>query len=125
MSLKKTKEKYNYFFAFILGMVIMVIIYILFEATTKSEYRTRTGDTVTTDIKLTSAMTASNIVQTAREQSALAPYLGIEAIPLNSIIADQLEIKTEKGVLVNSVIPNSPAEAGSLKRGDVILLVCS
>ena len=39
---------------------------------------------------------------------------------LNDIMAEQLGIQNSKGVLINSVIPKSPAAFAGLKRGDVI-----
>jgi len=46
--------------------------------------------------------------------------LGVGIQPITSDIASALNIKTEDGVLVNSVEPGSPAERAGIKTGDVI-----
>ena len=65
-----------------------------------------------------------SIVETAgAEDVSLSPsaFLGVEIISVNSVIAEQLDIPSQNGVLVNSVIPNSPAQKAGLQRGDVIV----
>ena len=125
---KKTTPKYQYILAFVLGMIIMVVIYVLFDMSTNSEFRTRTGTTSsvsvsTTGVQLTKGgpSGSSSITQTAGDtDTAPKVYLGIEGMDLNDIMAEQLGIQNSKGVLINSVIPKSPAAFAGLKRGDVI-----
>jgi S1-C subfamily serine protease len=50
------------------------------------------------------------------------PYLGIRMITLNAQTSD-FNLKTDRGVLIAQVLPNSPAEASGLQIGDVILKV--
>jgi len=109
---KKFTERYSYLLAFILGMTIMVLMYVVFEAITDSNYRTRTaGDT-----------DYGPIVQTAMEaDSSPAVFLGVEVIPVNSVIAEQMNLGSETGVLVNYLVPGSPAQSAGLRRGDVII----
>ena len=121
---KKVTPKYQYVLAFVLGMVIMVVIYVLFDMSTNSEYRTRTATSSgsTSSLQLTKG-TSSSITQTAgdtTDTSAPKVYLGVEVMDLNDIMAEQLGIQNSKGVLINAVIPKSPAALAGLKRGDVI-----
>lgn len=121
---KKVTPKYQYILAFVLGMVIMVVIYVLFDMSTNSEYRTRTATSSgsTSGLQLTKG-TSSSITQTAGDTTdTTAPkvYLGVEVMDLNDIMAEQLGIQNSKGVLINAVIPKSPAALAGLKRGDVI-----
>ena len=44
-------------------------------------------------------------------------------VSLDDVIRQQLGVETDCGVLVNEVIPSSPADGAGLKRGDVILSV--
>ncbi len=108
----KFTGKYSYILAFVLGMTIMVLMYVVFEATTDSNYRTRVAGDVD----------YGPIVQTGmKTDPSSVVFLGVEVIPVNSVIAEQLNVGSGAGVLVNSVIPGSPAESAGLKRGDVII----
>ena len=65
-----------------------------------------------------------SVVQTAgAEDVSLSPsaFLGVEIISVNPVIAEQLDIPSQNGVLVNSVIPNSPAQKAGLQRGDCLI----
>lgn len=50
-------------------------------------------------------------------------WAGLEIVPLNEALARHFKIPDGKGALVNRVLPGSPAEAASLRRGDVIVAV--
>ena len=125
MTKKGLNAKYGFLFAFILGMTIMVVIFVFFEATTDSDYRVRTGDVVAEDIlenidipiTLTSNSPSDDISDTS---STPTVFLGVQIVPVNDIIAEQLELKNSHGVLINKVIANSPAQIAGLKRVDVI-----
>jgi len=56
----------------------------------------------------------------ARQQQA---YLGVEAEPLTSQLAQEMGIKAEHGALVRVVIPNSPAAHADIRQGDLITKV--
>ena len=57
------------------------------------------------------------------------PYLGVQLISLNPKIAKEhnkdpnalVQLPERSGALVQSVIPNSPAEKAGLKRGDLVI----
>ncbi|MHC4396158.1 MAG: trypsin-like peptidase domain-containing protein [Planctomycetota bacterium] len=50
-------------------------------------------------------------------------WLGISAYPVNSIVARELDLPNDHGVLVNRIFGNSPAAKAGLRRGDVIYRV--
>jgi S1-C subfamily serine protease len=49
--------------------------------------------------------------------------LGITVMDVDDVIANQNNMLRPEGVLVNSVIPGTPADAAGLQRGDVILRI--
>ena len=57
------------------------------------------------------------------------PYLGIQMAGITPELKEQLksrkniDVGTDKGVLIVDVVPNSPADSGGLRSGDVILQV--
>ena len=46
--------------------------------------------------------------------------MGIDAYPVDSVVARELDLPVHHGVLVNRVFGNSPAAKAGLLRGDVI-----
>ncbi|MBW8036472.1 MAG: PDZ domain-containing protein, partial [Planctomycetes bacterium] len=48
-------------------------------------------------------------------------WLGLHAYPVDKIIAEQLNLPTQYGILVNRIFDNSPAAKAGLMEGDVIL----
>jgi len=61
-----------------------------------------------------------NLQMMAGAGSVRRCWLGIDAYPVNSIVARELELPIHYGVLVNRVFLNSPAAKAGLTRGDVI-----
>lgn len=59
-------------------------------------------------------------VQTKPNEDAPV-WLGMNIQILNDIIAEQLKIPVDRGILINEVYPNSPAALADLQRGDVII----
>lgn len=55
------------------------------------------------------------------ENVSSRPWLGIKGDTVTRDIAQSYGLKANKGVLVRGITPGSPAEAGGLKNGDVIL----
>ena len=51
----------------------------------------------------------------------IRPWLGVEPITVNHYIATHYHLSTEKGVLIVTVVENSPAEEAGLQEGDVII----
>jgi len=119
--MEKKKSKLSALWAFLLGIMLMLGVYILFES---APNRLRSGSTdETADITINLAKTA-NIVQTAAvEAVSVSPsvFVGVEILSVNSIIAKQLSLPSECGVLVNGVVGGSPAQEAGLQRGDVII----
>lgn len=50
-------------------------------------------------------------------------WLGVGIQPLTSELAKSFSLSADEGILVNQVMPKSPAEAAGLKTGDLILSV--
>jgi len=48
-------------------------------------------------------------------------WLGINIQILNDVLAEQLNVPVDRGILINEVYANSPAAEAELKRGDVII----
>ena len=128
MTNKKSAQKYGYLLAFIFGFFIMVVMYIVFELTTKSEYRIMVSGDIDTNPQVgqiyDQESASSPIVKTSSKEEELfaaGAFLGVEVISVNSVIAEQLNIESKNGVLVNNVIPDSAAQQAGLQRGDVII----
>jgi S1-C subfamily serine protease len=69
-------------------------------------------------------VTDKPIVQAAItvEEFQIPPaFLGVEVVSADAIIAEELSLPKDCGVLVNSVIDGFPAQKAGLQRGDVIL----
>jgi hypothetical protein len=113
---KKEKSRFTYLWAFVLGVVLMVGVYGLFQFTGK---RTRAGSVDSTDTKSAGVVLTGAVAGDA--SPAPSAFLGVEVVSLSQLIAGQLGIPGEGGVLINSVIPSSPAEKAGLKRGDAIV----
>ena len=121
MEEKKTKGKLSALWAFLFGIILMLGVYILFEF---APNRLRAGSTDQTTDTRTDILQTANIVQTATtEDVSVSPaaFLGVEILSINTVIAEQLSLPGERGVLVNGVVDNSPAQKAGLQRGDVII----
>lgn len=53
-------------------------------------------------------------------EGTLPVRFGLEVMTLNAVAASQLGAKEQRGVLVNQVIPDTPADESGIKRGDII-----
>lgn len=47
-------------------------------------------------------------------------WMGVEIAPMNEVLAEQFKVPGKDGVIINSVVPDSPADKAGLLRGDVI-----
>ena len=54
-------------------------------------------------------------------QPVSGAYLGIEMADVTSANMSDYQLDSERGVIVHRVVPGSPAEAGGILKGDVIL----
>jgi serine protease Do len=57
----------------------------------------------------------------ARDGSARRAYLGVDAQPIDPALEAALHLQSGRGALIASVEKGSPAEAGGLEPGDVVL----
>jgi len=67
---------------------------------------------------------AASLIRTANAPPASpspSTFLGVEVVSVDAVVAEQLGLPSKTGVLVNSVVPNSPAEKAGLQRGDVVV----
>jgi serine protease Do len=65
---------------------------------------------------------AKSLLPRLREKGdAPRSYLGVDAQPLDSGLAVALKLETTRGALIASVEKRSPAEAGGLEPGDVVV----
>ena len=75
-----------------------------------------------------------NLAKTVSDQllengEVIHPYLGVQLVSLNPKIAKQynedpnaiVQLPERSGALIQSVIPNSPAEKAGLRRGDLVI----
>jgi predicted metalloprotease with PDZ domain len=58
---------------------------------------------------------------TVEEFQTPSAFLGVEVMSADAVIAEELSLPRDCGVLVNSVIGGSPAQKAGLQRGDVIV----
>jgi len=110
--------KRYYWLAFVIaGMVVGFAVCLAnscLEKTDKGFLNTAAAD----------AQTDMPIVQTAlaADIDEMPPaFLGVEVVSVNAFIAEQLGLAKVCGVLVNSVVDNSPAQRAGLQRGDCLL----
>ena len=67
--------------------------------------------------------------QLLKDGQVIHPYLGVQLISLNAKIAKEhnndpnslVQLPERSGALIQSVVPNSPAERAGLKRGDLVI----
>jgi S1-C subfamily serine protease len=56
-----------------------------------------------------------------RDGRIVRGYLGLDTQPLDDKLREALNLPSQDGALVNSVVPNGPADRAGVKPGDVIL----
>jgi putative serine protease PepD len=63
---------------------------------------------------------AEELIATGR---ATHPYMGVSTVTITRPVAVQYDLPVDAGALVQQVQPDSPAEAGGLLRGDIIVRI--
>ncbi|MDD5259309.1 MAG: DegQ family serine endoprotease [bacterium] len=61
------------------------------------------------------------LVQLIEKGKVTRGWLGVEIRPVDEAVAKQFGLKEARGVLLNSVMKDAPAERAGLKRGDIII----
>jgi len=105
------------------GMVFAFFVYLLYSNVMGLDLNLPGVEVIG---EFTETIEQGTIIKTAaEEQMSPSPsaFLGVAIISVDEVIANQLGINDEHGVLVNSVIPDSPAEKAGLQRGDVIAVI--
>jgi membrane-associated protease RseP (regulator of RpoE activity) len=85
----------------------------------------RNNDKKTVQVKITERREMSrskswDIPEPPVAFSSRRAWLGVEITELNNDLADYFDVSQGEGVLILSVVQDSPAEAGGIKAGDVI-----
>ena len=128
---KKELTKFSYIYAFLLGITIMVLIYVVFDKTrsiaapvpsVQVDTNVITTNPETGQIYLNGTSIPITKVGSTDTTVVVSPvYLGVEIMPIDANMAKALSLSSDVGVLVNLVMPDSPAQKAGLKRGDVIV----
>ncbi len=63
------------------------------------------------------------IQQLISQGRVVRPYLGVVPVTITPAIAAQLGLSVQKGVVLDSIAPNSPAAQAGLRQGDVIIAI--
>ncbi len=104
------------------GMVFVFFAYLIYSNITGFDI-----DAASTELVNGTSETVmqNSVIKTAAVDTSVSPsaFLGVEIVSVDQVIAEQLGIQDEHGVLVNSVISGSPAEKAGLKRDDVIAVI--
>jgi len=107
----------------VMGMVFAFFVYLLYSNVMGLDLNLPRAEVIG---EFTERIEQGTIIKTAAdEQMSPSPsaFLGVAVVSVDEAIAEQLGINDEHGVLVNSVIDDSPAEKAGLRRGDVIAVV--
>jgi serine protease Do len=72
-------------------------------------------------LAIPSALARRVVESLIKKGKVIRGYLGVIIAPLNTALADQLQLSSNAGALVVEVQPGGPAEAAGLKAGDVIV----
>jgi serine protease Do len=88
-----------------------------------SQILSPSGGNIGIGFAIPSNMARSVMTQLMNSGKVRRGMLGVGIQPVTSEIASSLGMKEPRGILVNSVVPNGPAEKAGVKPGDVIVSV--
>ena len=114
----KCPRNFGIWIAFLAGMVVMVVAAVVFDNVSG---KSRTGFEVEESQYGQGVVTTSSVVVADQREEGI-PWLGIEVQEINAVIAEDLGLNGDCRILVTEVAEASPAEAGGIKRGDVIVM---
>jgi serine protease Do len=80
-----------------------------------------TGGSVGIGFAIPSDLASTVIAQLREHGNVERGWLGVQMQPMTPALAKAVGLAKEEGVLVNQVLPYSPADKAKLKQGDVIL----
>jgi serine protease Do len=83
----------------------------------------KSGGSMGIGFAIPSNMASGIVKQLMKTGTVTRGYLGVKVQDLTSSLAKSFKMSDRQGVLVSMVMPNSPAHAGGLKQGDVVLEV--
>jgi serine protease Do len=81
---------------------------------------TKTGGYEGIGLAIPSSLARRVVEGLIKEGKVVRGYLGVKIHPLTSEIAKELKLPDNHGALIERVLPGSPADAGGLRKGDVI-----
>ncbi|MFC1676657.1 PDZ domain-containing protein [Planctomycetota bacterium] len=113
----KSLKRYYWLTFVIGGMVVGFLGCLVYSYIAKADHgllSDATGNLKTDKPIVQTALTTAEVVSPSA-------FLGVEIISVDVIIAQQLSLASASGVIVNSVVDNSPADKAGLQRSDVIL----
>jgi len=105
------------------GMVFAFFVYLLYSNVMGLDLNLPGAEVIG---EFTETIERGTIIKTAAGQQVSpspSAFLGVAIVSVDEVIAKQLGINDEHGVLVNSVLPDSPAEKAGLQRSDVIAVI--
>jgi serine protease Do len=82
-----------------------------------------TGGNIGIGFAIPSSLAKKVVAQLKEKGRVVRGYLGVTINPISEDVRKSLNLKTNKGALVNNVETDSPAEKAGLKRYDVIVAV--
>lgn len=88
-----------------------------------SQIYTRTGAYVGLSFAIPIAVAIEIVDQLKAEGRVSRGYLGVVIQEVSFELAESFGLKRPQGALINKIVPNSPAEEGGLKQGDIVVAV--
>ncbi|SLM32756.1 Putative magnetosome protein with 2 PDZ-serine protease domains. Similar to the C-terminus of MamE proteins. Named mamP* in GenBank [Desulfamplus magnetovallimortis] len=118
---KLCPKNFQVWVAFLMGMVVIVIAIVVFDKASNGrlglDNRLLSEEVV--DQRIGGLPQDTDTLLTSGGDDASA-WLGVEVTNINDKMAQQLGLDISEGVIVNRIIPGSPAEKAGLLPGDII-----